>query len=273
MKTFIVTEDTIGRHKLVGMQAVTGYDSGCVVCLHEWTSGLTGSKCCFGGYRALLPMGSRGRLARIQAGGNTYEYEGVETRPIPQRRTTRLAQQCLAVVDTIGLKAFRGHKRPPLFAAWPGMGDWYRLHPPELLHDSKVFLEMLLKTMVGKVSDAGFYSNWSHDASHRRQNKLKGIFEDTWPENGGPFPWRLTKPQRLMLDARMGKLIWPERVEKLCYDGCSFWRKPNRLWKARRKVTLLYYILPCQLRDQVPALRHALNKFGWAMRRLMVSIV
>ena len=133
---------------------------------------------------------------------------------------------------------------------------------------------MLLKTLVGKVSEAGFYANWHHDAAHRRENRLKGIFRDTWPENGGPLPWRLTRAQRLMLDARAGTLIWPERLEKLYYDGASFWCKPNRIWKARRKFTLLYFILPCQLRDhQVPAVSHALNVFVWAMRRLLVSSV
>lgn len=273
VKVFSFSEDTIGRHALLGLQATTGYDSGCCVCLHKWTPGSTGSKCCFGGYRALLPMRSRGRQARVQAGGNTYEYQDAETRPIPKLRTTRLARECVAVVEAVGIEAFRGHKRPPLFASWAGMECWFRLQPPELMHDTKIMTEMLLKTLVGKVSDAGFYANWAYDESHRRENKLKGIFRDTWPENGGPLPWRLTRAQRLLLDTRAAKLIWPQTVEKLYYNGASFWCKPNRLWKARRKFALLYFILPCQLRDQVPAVRHALNVFVWAMRRLLVSRV
>ena len=50
-----------------------------------------------------------------------------------------------------------GHKSPPLIARWPGF-DWYRMSPPELMHDSKIFLEMLLKVWVGKVSGTGFYA-------------------------------------------------------------------------------------------------------------------
>ena len=86
------------------------------------------------------------------------------------------------------------------------------------------------------------------------------------------MPWRLTKEQRLLLDKRAGTLIWPQQVEKLCYDGASFWTKPNRLWKAKRKITLLFFILPVQLRDQVPAVRNALNVFVWAMRQLLGQV-
>ena len=138
---------------------------------------------------------------------------------------------------------------------------------------------MLLKTLVGKVTGAGFYNNWSYDAEHRKQNQLRGIFRSTWPRPDGnnneplpPLPWRLSKQARLLLDRRMGKLIWPERVEKLYYGGASFWTKPCRIWKARRKFTLLFFILPCQLRDHVPAVRFALNEFVWSMRNLLVGL-
>jgi hypothetical protein len=40
------------------------------------------------------------------------------------------------------------------------------------------------------------------------------------------------------------------------------------MWKARRKFRLLLFILPTQLRDQVPALRDALLLFVWSLRRL-----
>ena len=69
-----------------------------------------------------------------------------------------------------------------------------------------------------------------------------------------------------------GTLIWPQYIEKLYYKGASFWTKPDRMWKARRKIRLLYYILPTQLRDQVPAVRFALNTFVWAMRRLLGQV-
>ena len=69
-----------------------------------------------------------------------------------------------------------------------------------------------------------------------------------------------------------GTLIWPQYIEKLYYNGASFWSKPDRMWKARRKIRLLYYILPTQLRDQLPAVRFALNTFVWAMRRLLGQV-
>ena len=254
----------------MGMQAVTGFESGCCVCYHQWTAGLTGTQCCFGGYRALLPLRSRGRRSRVLDGGHYYEFEDVEERPVPGLRTTCLARECLAVVEAMGVGGCKGHKSAPLVAKIPGM-EWYRIIPPELVHDTKVFVEMLLKTIVGKVTNAGFYNNWSQDDAHRRHNQIRGIFRSTWPGNDGPLPWRLTTEQRLFLDRRMATLCWPERIEKLYYDGASFWTKPCRMWKARRKFTLLYFILPCQLRDQVPAVRNALNVFVWAMRRLLVG--
>ena len=66
--------------------------------------------------------------------------------------------------------------------------------------------------------------------------------------------------------------MWPQYIEKLYYNGASFWSKPDRIWKARRKIRLLYYILPTQLRDQVPAVRLALNTFVWAMRKLLGQV-
>ena len=199
VKLFSISEDTIGRHSLLGLQSTMGLESACPVCFHKWTPGLTGTQCCFGGYRTLLPLGSRGRQARVQDGGNTYEYADVEERPTPQLRTTRLARECLAVVETIGVKACKGHKYAPLIAAWPGI-DWYRISPGELMHDTKILVEMIVKTLVGKVSNSGFYANWSYDSTHRRENQMRNIFESTWPGNDGPLPWRLTKDERLFLD-------------------------------------------------------------------------
>ena len=66
--------------------------------------------------------------------------------------------------------------------------------------------------------------------------------------------------------------MWPQYIEKLCYKGASFWTKPDRIWKARRKIRLLYFILPTQLRDQLPAVRQALNTFVWGMRRLLGQV-
>ena len=250
---------------------MTGFESACCVCKHEWSRGLTGTQCCYDGYRTLLPMLSRGRQSRIQLGGHTFEFADVEQRPPAELRTNESAREALTVVETMGVAACCGHKHAPLVARFAGL-DWYRMCPPELVHDSKIFVEMVLKTIVGKVTGGGFYESWSHDAAHRAQCKIRGIFRDTWPENGGPLPWRLTREQRLLLDARALQLIWPERLEKLAYAGASFWQKPSRMWKARRKFTLLYFVLTTQLRDQLPAVTYALQVFVWAMRRLLGQV-
>ena len=270
VKIFTMAEDTIGRHELLGLQSCTGLASACPVCYHTWEPGLVGTQCCFGGYRSFLPLTSRGRQSRVQDGGHMYEYADEETRPPSALRTNQLARECLAVVEAVGVPGCKGHKHEPLIAKWPGM-DWYRMCPNELVHDTKIFVEMLCKTLVGKLSGAGFYNSWSYDAAHRRANQIRGIYRSTWPDINGPLPWRLTRDQRNFLDRQMSTLCWPERLEKLYFDGASFWVKPCRMWKARRKFTLLYFILPCQLRDQVPAVSHALNVFVWGMRRLLVG--
>ena len=235
------------------MQSEKSYEGACVVCKHQWSRGVLegaqGKQCCFGGYRTFLPAGSRGRQAQVAKGGHTYEYGRVETRIRAEFRDVKSARRCLAVVEALETPC-GGHKSPPLIARWPGF-DWYRMNPPELMHDSKIFLEMLLKVLVGKVSGCGFYGGWSSDNKHRRESQVLGIFESIWPCNNGPLPWRITGAQRKMLEERMGKLIWPQHVEKLYYNGASFWSKPDRMWKARRKIRLLYFILPTQLRDQV----------------------
>ena len=128
---------------------------------------------------------------------------------------------------------------------------------------------MLLKVLVGK-GDQGFYAAWSgaKDAKHRREAQMLGIYPDIWSPGNGPLPYRLTRAQIKVLDDRMGLLLWPHYVERLYYEGHSFWTHPSRMWKMRRKLRLLYYILPTQIRDQVPPVRHALYTFVWAMRRL-----
>ena len=138
-----------------------------------------------------------------------------------------------------------------------------------LCADSKIFLEMLLKLMVGYVYDAGVYKSWGNkDARHRADFQKYGFHRDLWADRGKPLPWRLTREERKLLDERMRNVVWPHYVDRLAYRGHSFWTKPNRLWKIRRKIVLLYYMLPCQLRDQVPKLREAIFSFVWAMRRL-----
>ena len=253
----VVYQHQLHHHSLTDYMCVYSRTDVCIthihMCVHvdrhSWTAGLTGTQCCFGGYRTLLPPNSRGRQAQILQGGHTYEYGGVEARMKAALRSEEYARFCLSVVEAMGLP-YGGHKTAPLIASWPGF-DWNRLSPAELMHDSKIFLEMFLKVVVGKRQGSGFYNSWSYDDKHRREAQLLGIFRAIWPCNMGPLPWRLTRDQLKLLDARMGTLIWPQHVEKLCYSGASFWTKPDRMWKARRKIRLLYYILSTQLRDQV----------------------
>ena len=138
--------------------------------------------------------------------------------------------------------------------------------------DSKNLCDNIVRLLVGTVSNCG-YSSWGQkDDTHRRQCKKLGVFRETWPENGGALPWRLTKAARELLHGRMMNILWPHYLEPLAYRGCSFWQKPGHMWKARRKYRLLFFVLPTQLRDQVPRLRDALLLFTWSIRRLMGSV-
>ena len=184
-----------------GMQSASSYKGACCICQHEWTAPLTGTTCTHGGYRSFLPPGSRGRQPQIQIGGHTYQYSGVETRPKAQFRDTQFVRRCLAVVEAVG-SPHCGHKSPPLMARFLGF-DWYRLSAPELVHDSKIFLEMVLKCLVGKHAGSAFYGGWNNDNKHRREAQIMGIFPSIWPANNGTLPWRLTAAQRQLLDTRM----------------------------------------------------------------------
>ena len=164
-----------------------------------------------------------------------------------------------------------GHKIRPLIESWPGF-DWERVMClPEPMHDIKNMCGALLRLLVGKVSNTG-YSSWSKDQVHREQCERLGVFQDVWTQNGsGPLPWRLSADNRKMLHQRLKTVSWPHYIDPLYYRDASFWIKPGHMWKARRKYRVLLFLLPTQLRDQVPIVRDALLLFVWAMRRLMGS--
>ena len=71
-----------------------------------------------------------------------------------------------------------------------------------------------------------------------------------------------------MLDARTDNKTWAHYLEPLYYDGASFWQKPSRMWKSRRKYRLLLFVLPVLIRDVVPQLREAINLLASSLRRL-----
>ena len=133
----------------------------------------------------------------------------------------------------------------------------------------KNLCDNIVRLLIGKTnSGEDGYSGWSKDKSHRKHAEKLGVFQTIWSDNGGPLHWRLTKEERNLLDQRTANIVWPHYVEPLYYRGASFWKKPSRMWKSRRKYRLLLYFLPVLLRDQVPRLRKAIVLLASALRRL-----
>ena len=129
--------------------------------------------------------------------------------------------------------------------------------------DIKNLCDNVVRLLVGKTST---YKGWSRDDSHRRHCEVFDVFPET--KNGGALPWRLTAAERASLDARTANIAWAHYIEPLYYHGASFWEKPSRMWKSRRKYRLLLFFLPVLLRDQVPRLRTAIVLLASALRRL-----
>ena len=72
-----------------------------------------------------------------------------------------------------------------------------------------------------------------------------------------------------MLDTRTDNIAWAHYIEPLYYEGASFWEKPSRMWKSRRKYRLLLlFVLPVLIRDVVPRLREAIVLLASALKRL-----
>ena len=133
----------------------------------------------------------------------------------------------------------------------------------------KNLCDNIVRLLIGKTSGGeDGYFGWGKDASHRKHAQKLGVFTSIWEGNGGAFHWRLTSEERNMLDERTGNIAWPHYVEPLYYRGASFWKKPSRMWKSRRKYRLLLYFLPVLLRDQVPRLRKAIILLASVLRRL-----
>ena len=130
--------------------------------------------------------------------------------------------------------------------------------------DVKNLCDNFVRLLVGKTKNFA----WSRDGKHRRQCEMLKVFEETWPQNGGALPWRLTREQRKFLDQRTSNIRWIHYVEPLYYRGASFWTNPSRMWKSRRKYRLFLFVLPVLLRDQVPRLREALLLIVTALRKL-----
>ena len=193
-ETFVYTHMTalhtnVLHTNTTGMQHNQAYQS-CCVCTHAFTPGLVRA-CDFDGFRRFLAVTSRGRMRRLRSNGQTYEFSEVERRPPAQHRDTKFVRECLQAGRQLRMNLL-GHKHAPLIAKWPGF-DWWRVNVPELMHDSKIFTEMLLRILVGKGSD-GMYKYWTAqmDTEHRVQSEARRVFKSIWIRSSGPnapLPW------------------------------------------------------------------------------------
>ena len=132
------TLDTPGRREVLSMQAVTAFYP-CPHCLHTWQPGVR--KQVYGGYRRFLSLRSSWRAKRFVFMGSVYEFRDIERRPPPIMRNDKN----VSVMSAIGRpsKPFLGIKGPSFLSEWRGV-DWEG-HLCDIMHDLKLFCEMLLK--------------------------------------------------------------------------------------------------------------------------------
>ena len=143
VKVFGTSMDSPGRAEMVGMQGHMGYTS-CCVCKHCFSPGIGRAKqCVFDGYRDFLQTGSVARQTRFNHENIVYQYSAVSTKAAPEFRTNKFVRDAIAFA-TQRRAPYLGHKSLPLLSKWAGF-DWYRLNVPDLMHDSKLVVEMLSK--------------------------------------------------------------------------------------------------------------------------------
>ena len=241
--------DTPGRRELLSMQSASSYNP-CPLCMHTWQPGHT--TICYGGYRRFLPPQHPWRAQTFRVGELVYEFRDVESRAPAIRRTESLVN--VALLRAKPSRPFLGHKYLPLLYNWVG-ADWGR-NMPDWMHDLKCFTEMLLRCWVGKKAQ-GFYASWGRrDFDHREDCRVYNIFADF--VGGAPPPWRLSEAQVNLMDARVKSMWWPHYVDKLAWQGYSFWKKTDRIWKAKHKLFCLLCVLPTCLRGFVKQSHYAL---------------
>ena len=85
---------------------------------------------------------------------------------------------------------------------------------------------------------------------------------------GGELPWRLSREEVSILDTRVGNMWRPHYMDVLYRDGYSFFKKSNRMWKARHKSFILLTILPTCLRGYVSAVHRGILTIVNALRQL-----
>ena len=169
----------------------------------------------------VLRVTAPARAETFEYKGMVYEYGHVETRAPPQLRTNEFVRAA-ATFAVQRQTPFLGHKSLPLTSQLPGY-DCLRYIPGEIMHgtilllnnvllscvydgilnvllacnptcnpvhsDTKIMTDMTMTILIGKGPAKSSYGNWSKDDKHRRQAKIRNIYEDVWPENGGPLPW------------------------------------------------------------------------------------
>ena len=74
------------------------------------------------------------------------------------------------------------------------------------------------------------------------------------------------------MDERVRRMWWPHYTDVLTRDGVSFWKKPDRMWKAKHKWFCLMTILPTCLNGYVPALHLSLVYTVSALKTLMGQV-
>jgi len=190
-----------------------------------------------------------------------FEFRDVERRPPAVKRTEILVS--FSIERARPNRPFLGHKGKPLLSRWSG-ADW-EMSMLDKMHDLKCFCEMLLRAYVGEGE--GFYAGWSgKDAQHREECRIFGMFPDFVA--GALPPWRLTRPQRKLMDQRVKSMWWTHYCDKLAWKGHSFWSKTDRIWKAKHKILCLLSVLPTCLRGFVAATHLALLRIVDAIRQL-----
>lgn len=230
---FSCSMDSPGREKLTDMQSSSAYTS-CPWCVHKFERGLK-SKCVFNGFRRWLPKKHplRGRYHR------GYMYKDVENRGPAACRTHKFVIEACAMLAEI--RKFKpkhehvySHKGLPLMHKWPGYNSAVDVMP-EIMHDLKCCFEMIVKCLVGRGRN-GWFAYWKKDATHRAQNELYQIWPGTY-KSSKQFPWRLSKPDLKVLDARVNNIIWPHGIEMVTNRDCnsSFWHKSKHVSKTSCK--------------------------------------
>lgn len=261
-----VTLDTPGRRELLSLQSVQAFYP-CGHCLHTWQSGTRGLV--YGGYRRFLPLDSRWRRAQFEYRGNRYYFRDEERRPPPTLRTDDSA----AVMTSLAKKSrpFCGHKVVPCFLnRW--IGHSWSGHACDIMHDTKLACEMLLKCMVG-YRKTGMYSGWNLDEHHRLDCQIYGMFPEFASGAQKLPPWRLDRAALSVLDDRIKSMWWPHYMDILCKNKHSFFTHSDRMYKACHKNYILMVILPVVLRGFVPALLNALLMVVHALRRLAGHVI